>query len=129
MFRLWGGGPGEERGGERKKKERGRRRKGSRKGGDWGVSRSQLESIIKSVTVTFLWEKQSDITKVRACHSVLRLWNVVRGSVFRLSQPISYNMLNNFTTILRDLSISVHAVSPLTFPPLFLRVECVVTVR
>jgi len=72
------GGRGEERGGERKKKQRGRRWKGRRRGGEWGVSRSPLESIIKSVTVTFLWEKQSDITRVRDRHNVLRLWNVVR---------------------------------------------------
>jgi hypothetical protein len=50
-------GGGEERGGGRKKKERRRRRKGRRRGRDRRVSRSPLESIIKSVTVTFLWEK------------------------------------------------------------------------
>ena len=45
---------------------------------------------------------------------MLRLWNVVRGSVIRLSQPINYNMLNNFITILRDLSILVHASNTVT---------------
>jgi len=51
------GGGGGGKGGRKEEERKRKKEKERRRGGEWGVSRSPLESIIKSVTVTFLWEK------------------------------------------------------------------------
>jgi len=83
--------------GERKKRERGGEKEEKRK-----FSVLHMNELLNRSQSC---ERSSQTLKELG--TVLRWCWAARGSVVRLSQPISYNMLNNFKTILRDVSNSV----------------------
>jgi len=97
---LVGRGEGKKKGGEkgRRKKEEG--------GGSGGKKEKRREFSVlhmnKLLHQSQSCERTSQILKEFG--TVLRWCGVARGSIIKPSQPISCNMLNNFTTILRDLS-------------------------
>jgi len=97
---LVGRGEGEKKGGKK-----GRRKK-EEEGGSGGEKEKRREFSVlhtnKLLNRSQSCERTSQILKEFG--TVLRWWGVARGSIIKLSQPISCNMLNNFTTILRDLS-------------------------